>query len=75
MLPARKEVGDDVSLSARAAQVLGDVLRATTPVRVAEIAARAGVSERTIKTDVNRARTWLENRGFALSPRAHEASG
>lgn len=67
MLPARKEVGDDVSLSARAAQVLGDVLRATTPVRVAEIAARAGVSERTIKTDVNRARTWLENRGFALS--------
>ncbi|MDF1489975.1 BglG family transcription antiterminator [Tessaracoccus caeni] len=56
-----------MSLSARAAQVLGDVLRATTPVRLAEIAARTGVSERTVKTDVNRARTWLENRGFTLS--------
>lgn len=56
-----------MTLSARAAQVLGDVLRATTPVRLAEIAARAGVSERTVKTDINRARTWLEARGFTLS--------
>lgn len=54
-------------LSPRCAQVLGDLLRATTPVRLAEIAARAGVSERTAKTDINQARSWLEARGYALS--------
>ncbi len=54
-------------LNPRSAEVLGDILRATTPVRLAEISARAGVSERTIKTDINRARRWLEDRGYTLS--------
>ena len=54
-------------LNPRSAEVLGDILRATTPVRLAEIAARAGVSERTVKTDINRARRWLEDRGYTLS--------
>ncbi len=54
-------------LNPRSAEVLGDILRATTPVRLAEIAARAGVSERTVKTDINRARRWLEERGYTLS--------
>ncbi|MFT3886797.1 MAG: PRD domain-containing protein [Arachnia sp.] len=56
-----------MSLSSRSAQVLGDILRATAPVRLAEISARVGVSERTVKTDINQARRWLEARGYALS--------
>lgn len=56
-----------MALSQRAAQVLGDILRSTTPVRLFEIATRTGVSERTAKSDVNLARTWLEEHGFALS--------
>ena len=56
-----------MSLSPRGALVLSDILSVTTPVRLSEIASRHGVSERTVKSDVNRARTWLERHGFALT--------